>query len=68
MAAWATFGADARAAFRGELLHVDAPTWARARGWALSWALIAMPYYLHTNPEFIATARHTIAEVLASPE
>lgn len=65
MAAWATFGADARTAFRGELPHVDGPTWARARGWALSWALIAMPYYLHTNPEFIATARHTIAEVLA---
>ncbi len=67
MAAWATFGEDVRSTFRREIAADDA-TWARARGWALSWALIALPYYLHTNPEFVATARHALAEVLADRE
>ena len=46
-------------------LAVDDATWARARGWALSVALIALPYYVDTNPVFAANARHWIAEVLA---
>lgn len=67
MPAWAAFAADARSAFRGAIA-ADGATWARARGWALSWALIALPYYLHTNPEFVATARHALTEVLADRE
>lgn len=43
----------------------DDATWARGRGWALSIALIQLPYYLHTNPGIVATARRTVAEVLA---
>ncbi len=35
------------------------------RGWALSVALIALPYYQDTNPVIVAAARHTIDEVLA---
>jgi aminoglycoside phosphotransferase (APT) family kinase protein len=55
---------ESRAAFRAAL-SVDDATWARGRGWALSWALIALPYYKDTNPEFAGMARRTIAEVLA---
>lgn len=64
MVAWSFFTADARAAFRAALA-VDDATWARGRGWALSFGLIALPYYLHTNPTLAAIARHTIAEALA---
>ena len=55
---------ESRAVFRAAL-SVDDATWVRGRGWALSWALIALPYYKNTNPEFAAMARRTIAEVLA---
>jgi aminoglycoside phosphotransferase len=37
----------------------------RGRGWALSIALIQLPYYHETNPLLAAGARHTIAAVLA---
>ena len=40
-------------------------TWARARGHALSQALIFIPYYLDTNPVGVGGARRTIDEVLA---
>ncbi len=63
-AAWNLFSAGPRAAFRAALRDDDA-TWSRGRGWALSVALIALPYYLHTNPDIIARSRYTIAEVLA---
>jgi aminoglycoside phosphotransferase (APT) family kinase protein len=64
MAAWALLPRGARATFR-EALGLDDATWARGRGWALSVALIALPYYLQTNPGIVAQSRRTIAEVLA---
>ena len=64
MVAWNLFTADARAAFR-EAIAVDDATWARGRGWALSPAVVALPYYRETNPGLAAIARHAIAEVLA---
>jgi aminoglycoside phosphotransferase (APT) family kinase protein len=64
MAGWALFAGRSRALFR-EALSVDDATWARARGWMLSVALIALPYYVDTNPAFAANARHWIGEVLA---
>ncbi|MGA9722895.1 MAG: hypothetical protein WBQ86_10590 [Candidatus Binatus sp.] len=45
--------------------EVDDASWARSRGWALSTGLIALPYYLNTNPVIVAMARRQIAEVLA---
>jgi aminoglycoside phosphotransferase (APT) family kinase protein len=42
----------------------DDATWDRARGWALSQAVIALPYYMHTNPPMVAHARSAIAGVL----
>jgi aminoglycoside phosphotransferase (APT) family kinase protein len=62
--AWGALAADARAAFR-EALAVDDATWARGRGWALSIGLIALPYYVETNPVFAETARVLIRETLA---
>jgi aminoglycoside phosphotransferase (APT) family kinase protein len=64
MVAWTLFSGESREAFRAAL-SVDDATWARGRGWALSWALIFIPYYLNTNPVGVSDARHTIDEVLA---
>lgn len=62
--AWNLFAGESRDAFR-TALGVDDATWTRGRGWALSIALIQLPYYLDTNPVMVAGARHVIAEVLA---
>jgi aminoglycoside phosphotransferase (APT) family kinase protein len=64
MVAWTLFSGESREAFRAAL-SVDDATWARGRGWALSWALIFIPYYVNTNPVGVSDARHTIDEVLA---
>src|SRR5262245_4582623 len=62
--AWSLLPAEEREIVRVEL-EVDAATWTRGRGWALSIALIALPYYKDSNPEFAAVARHLIREILA---
>jgi aminoglycoside phosphotransferase (APT) family kinase protein len=62
--AWNLLPAGARSVFRAELA-VDDAMWARGRGWALSVALIQLPYYKDTNPALAADARHVIREVLA---
>lgn len=64
MVAWTCFPAAARCRLRSTL-HIDEATWARGRGWALSFALIALPYYRETNPVLAGIAAETIAEVLA---
>ena len=63
MVAWTLLSGKTRDVF-GAALSVDDATWARGRGWALSWALIALPYYLETNPVIVRDARRTIAEAL----
>jgi aminoglycoside phosphotransferase (APT) family kinase protein len=67
MAAWTYLSAETRDVFRAAL-PVDDATWARGRGWALSFGLIALPYYQSTNPILAGIARHTIDEVLADLE
>jgi aminoglycoside phosphotransferase (APT) family kinase protein len=62
--AWNLLPASARASFR-EAVDVDDDTWARGRGWALSMALIQLPYYRNTNPIISANARYVIDQVLA---
>ena len=62
--AWNLLPASAREVFRTEL-GVDDAMWERGRGWALSIALVALPYYHRTNPVLADSARHVIAEVLA---
>ncbi len=53
--------------FRAEL-PVDDATWARGRGWALSFGLIALPYYRDTNPVLAGIARRAIDEAVADRE
>jgi len=62
--AWSIFTGEARAAFRSGL-DVDDAAWARGKGWALSTAIIALPYYVNTNPFMAANARRKLAAVLA---
>jgi aminoglycoside phosphotransferase (APT) family kinase protein len=64
LVAWNLFSGESREAFRAAL-GLDEAAWARGRGWALSVALIALPYYLRTEPGIVAGSRHAIAEVLA---
>lgn len=63
MIAWSLL-TPVRDKFRAAV-RVDDSTWERGRGWALSQAVIALPYYLHTNPPMVAHARSAIAGVLA---
>jgi aminoglycoside phosphotransferase (APT) family kinase protein len=62
--AWNVFSGSSRARFRAELA-VDDASWLRGRGWALSQALSALPYYWDTNPGIIRQATRALAEVLA---
>lgn len=62
--AWNLLDSKYRDIFRSELGADDA-TWGRGRGWALYTGLVALPYYLHTNPVIVKTSRHVIGEVLA---
>jgi aminoglycoside phosphotransferase (APT) family kinase protein len=62
--AWNLFTGESRAAYR-EALEVDDASWARGRGWALSMAIIGLPYYINTNPDFVRLARGMLDEVLA---
>jgi aminoglycoside phosphotransferase (APT) family kinase protein len=64
MVAWNLLPTASRRLYR-EVLEVDDATWRRGRGWALSVALIQLPYYKDTNPSLAANARHVISEVLA---
>ncbi|TDQ00979.1 aminoglycoside phosphotransferase family protein [Labedaea rhizosphaerae] len=63
--AWNLMGPDARAAFRAELA-VDDVTWERGRAWALSIALLQLPYYWDTNPGLVANARYVVDQVLSA--
>jgi aminoglycoside phosphotransferase (APT) family kinase protein len=62
--AWNFFTGESRAAYRAAL-PVDDATWDRGRGWALSVAVLQLPYYEASNPVMATIARHTIDEVLA---
>ena len=62
--AWSVFNKVGRDAFR-HALDVDDNTWIRARGYALHQALMIIPYYPQTNPEFVTLAKRTIGEILA---
>jgi aminoglycoside phosphotransferase (APT) family kinase protein len=46
--AWEMFDKPTRKVFR-QALNIDDATWERSKGWALSTAIVALPYYEHTN-------------------
>ncbi|MGA5207527.1 aminoglycoside phosphotransferase family protein [Streptomyces variegatus] len=64
ISAWCLLPAAARGVFR-EAVGAGEAEWARGRGWALSIAVIALPYYWDTNPPVAANSRHVIGEILA---
>ncbi|MDQ2846624.1 MAG: aminoglycoside phosphotransferase family protein [Actinomycetota bacterium] len=63
MPAWNLLPAFARDTYR-RALGVDNATWERGRGWAIVQAIVALPYYVHTNTVMADTARRTIGAVL----
>ncbi len=63
MVGWTLLSAETRKIFR-TALPVDDATWERGRGWALSWGLIALAYYLNSNPVLANIAQYTIDQVL----
>lgn len=65
MVAWKVLPAEARGGFRAAL-SIDEATWTRARGWALSQAMIALSSYtLETNPVLVRASHRWATEVLA---
>jgi aminoglycoside phosphotransferase (APT) family kinase protein len=62
--AWSVFNKVGRETFR-QALGVDDQTWSRARGYALHQALMIIPYYPNTNPEFVTMAKRTVEEIVA---
>jgi aminoglycoside phosphotransferase (APT) family kinase protein len=61
--AWNVFAGSSRRTFLAELA-VDDASRLRGRGWALSQALIALPYYWETNPGIVAQALRALRFVL----
>ncbi|GGS57345.1 phosphotransferase [Streptomyces violaceus] len=64
ISAWCVLPAGVRGIFR-EAVGAGEAEWARGRGWALSIAVIALPYYWDTNPPVAENSRHVISEILA---
>jgi aminoglycoside phosphotransferase (APT) family kinase protein len=63
MAAFHVFSDESRPMFR-TAVGADDATWDRARGWALTQGLEALPYYLDTHPGMVAMARRVIRATL----
>ncbi|WP_344907657.1 aminoglycoside phosphotransferase family protein [Actinomadura meridiana] len=61
--AWNLLTASSRDTFM-ESVGADDATWLRGRGWALSMAVIQLPYYRATNPVISTNARYVIAQVV----
>ncbi|AIF80660.1 aminoglycoside phosphotransferase [endosymbiont of Acanthamoeba sp. UWC8] len=62
--AWSLLKPHSRRVFRNNLENIDDNTWKRGRGWALSIALIMLPYYKNTNPILASLAKRMIENVL----
>ena len=62
MAGWSMLSAASREIFR-ERLAIDDDEWDRGRGWALSQAAIALPYYRNTFPAMSTTSLHMLQEL-----
>jgi aminoglycoside phosphotransferase (APT) family kinase protein len=64
MAAWSWLPETAREPFRAALAPNPA-TWARGRGWAVFWGLVAFAGHRLSNPLLAAMARRTLEAALA---
>lgn len=65
--AWSLLQSHSRRIFRKNLYGIDEDTWARGQGWALSIALIMLPYYKNSNLTLTTLARQIIKNVLSDP-
>jgi aminoglycoside phosphotransferase (APT) family kinase protein len=63
MAAWTLLDHDSRHVFR-ETAGFDDATWARGKGWALTF-ISALTYYRETNPTMYAIAQRAVGAVLS---
>ena len=63
LVAWTLLTPSTRHVFRAHV-GVDEDTWKRSRAWALSIALVALPYYRDTNEQITAWAKHAIVQVI----
>lgn len=61
--AWSLLNVTSRSVFRNHLTYMDDHTWMRGKGWALSVALIMLPYYKNSNPVLTKLARRMIEQV-----
>lgn len=64
MAAYTVFSGNARDAF-ARATAASESAWMRARGWALSTAVVALAYYRGSDAPIVARSREVIGEVLA---
>ncbi|MEK7571253.1 MAG: aminoglycoside phosphotransferase family protein [Patescibacteria group bacterium] len=64
MVAWTALSADTRNIFRN-IVQPDEATWIRGRGWALTFGLVALPYYTQSNPTLADISRRTIDAVFS---
>lgn len=62
--AWNLFDTPSREVFR-HATNLDDPAWSRGRAWALSTAIVALPYYIDTNPAMVHLSRTVLDVVLA---
>jgi aminoglycoside phosphotransferase (APT) family kinase protein len=62
--AWGLLGPSSRKVLRDNLQGLDTAAWERSKGWALSIALIILPYYKNSNLGLVAIARRIIHNVL----
>ena len=62
--AWSLFNLRCREIFRNNLDHIDANTWERGKGWALSIAVIMLPYYKNSNAYLANLAGTMISNIL----
>ena len=63
MPAWSMLDRQSRAIFRAAA-EVNDAAWLRGRAWAISVAVIALPYYIKTNPLLVAISQHSIEEAI----
>ncbi len=61
--AWTLLTPQTRPAFRARV-GLDDDCWRRGMAWALSVAVVALPYYIHTNAQITAWARYAIGQVV----
>lgn len=62
--AWYVFDETGRDTYR-RVLKTDDASWRRGRGWALSMAVIAWPYYLERNPTVAEESSRVVGILLA---